>query len=359
MGKTAFPEDPRSQLPNYTNDRNLAKIYFKENYQRQWQYEAFTGWTMKPFQGRTITIDSKGDRFNKANIYAKHSNKSVYFFGGSSMWGEGVPDQDTIPAIFTSISRIVSYNKGMTGYTSRQSLERFINLISQKEKISVAIFYDGVNDVHTHCISYLDVNKDSQTDFIRYQLEKIEAQQPLEEFLEYLNYVFLFGTEKLAAKINSKLLNNQIDVFKEKNLSKQLSIGKTYICDNSKERAQRVAETLVNNWEIAHDLAEARGIKFLAILQPVAFIGKPKLEHLQKTFNNKKIQEIGLQYKTVYPLIKKIIRERGHEWIVDYTDIFSRDEYIYIDYAHVSRNGNLIVAKELYKDFRNRKMFDK
>ena len=116
------------------------------------------------------------------------------------------------------------------------------------------------------------------------------------------------------------------------------------MCDKSKDRAQKVTKTLVNNWEIAHDIAQARGIKFFAILQPVAFIGKPKLDHLKlsKTF--------GLQYKTVYPLLKKVIRERGHNWILDYTDRFSRDEYIYVDWAHVSKNGNKIIANRIYTD---------
>lgn len=59
-----------------------------------------------------------------------------------------------------------------------------------------------------------------------------------------------------------------------------------------------------------------------------------------------------MQYKNVYPLIKDVMRKRGHKWIVDYTDMFSHDEYIYIDKAHVSPNGNLIIAKQIYKDIK-------
>ncbi|MBC6422005.1 MAG: hypothetical protein GDA43_13325 [Hormoscilla sp. SP5CHS1] len=87
----------------------------------------------------------------------------------------------------------------------------------------------------------------------------------------------------------------------------------------------------------------------MAILQPVAYVGNPKLTHLNF---NKWGKEIELQYKNVYPLIKDVMRKRGHKWIVDYTDMFSHDEYIYIDKAHVSPNGNLIIAKQIYKDIK-------
>ena len=75
----------------------------------------------------------------------------------------------------------------------------------------------------------------------------------------------------------------------------------------------------------------------------------PKLTHLRF---NQWDNERGLQFTNVYPLIKDIMRKRGHKWILDYTDMFSRDEYIYIDFCHVSPNGNLIIAKQIYKDIK-------
>jgi hypothetical protein len=58
------------------------------------------------------------------------------------------------------------------------------------------------------------------------------------------------------------------------------------------------------------------------------------------------------QYKTVYPIIKTIIQKRGHDWIFDYTDLFSGDESIDIDFAHVFEKGNRIIAEQLYKDIK-------
>ncbi len=319
----------RSELPNYVSNRELARIHFAEfNRSLKTQYDAFVGWSRRPFQGKTITIDSHGDRLHTTIVHDESQTQSVYFFGGSTIWGTGAWDNDTIPALFSSISGMPSYNKGETGYTSRQSLAKFINLLAQGEQIDVAIFYDGVNDSSTHCRTELNVNEHSRTQSIRKRLKRSKK----EFVLKYVDYIFLQNTRKLAAEISHKLFGTQT---KER---------RGYVCDKSKDRAQKVTKTLVNNWEIAHDIAQARGIKFFAILQPVAFIGKPKLDHLKlsKTF--------GLQYKTVYPLLKKVIRERGHNWILDYTDRFSRDEYIYVDWAHVSKNGNKIIANRIYTD---------
>ncbi|MGK7901471.1 MAG: SGNH/GDSL hydrolase family protein [Hormoscilla sp.] len=364
----ALPYIETYTLPNYDNDRELMKIHSQEFVQNfnSYSYEAYIGWSMKPFQGKTITIDNNGDRVHENVRGGEKSNKSVYFFGGSTMWGEGAPDNGTIPALFSSISGMPSYNKGERGFNSRQGIARLVNLLAEGEQIDIVIFYDGVNDVTANCSPELEVNEHYYTDDFRKRMtrkvfagkeenwltnEKVKLHLNGSEFLQYLDFSFLFGTRSLAAKIKRKIFGVQSVVENDEGESIKVkgSVDGAYVCDNSEELAQNAAESIVNNWEIAHDLAEARGIKFLAILQPVAYVGNPKLTHLNfDEWEN----ERGLQYKTVYPLIKDVIRKRGHKWIVDYTDMFSRDEYIYIDFCHVSPNGNLIIAKQIYKDIK-------
>lgn len=349
----------KAELPNFAEDRELARLNFQELPKSfDTQYKAFVAWSRESFQGKTITIDDNGYRLHENKVKGEHRNKSAYFFGGSTMWGYGVADNQTIPAWFNSVSGMPSYNKGEGAFTSRQSLARFVNLLSQGEKIDVAIFYEGINDIGFHCRAELEVNEHSRTVQIREILEEFgenkgKKAQESGEFVKYFDNIFLSGTRQLAGKVSTKLSNSKKVENKDKAGSKRkLSVDESYICDNSQERAQKVAETLVNNWEIAHDIAAARGIKFLAVWQPVAFIGDPKLDHLEQLWNPEWEDELRLQHENVYPILKKVIQERGHEWLLDYTDLFSRDEYIYWDFAHVSSNGNLIIAKQLYKDIK-------
>ncbi len=203
----------------------------------------------------------------------------------------------------------------------------------------MAIFYDGFNDVATGCRWELEPNEHSRAQkFNKYVKKKAHYNGG---YL-YLRAVFWSGTKSLVGRIRGR-------IFPYKAVDET---DKSLICDTSKERARKVATTLVNNWEIAHDIAKARNIKFFAILHPTAHIGEPKLDHLQEYLSTDRQKELAKQFKVVYPIIKDIIRERNHDWILDYTDSFSRNEYIYIGAVHVSANGNRIIAEKLYEDIK-------
>ncbi len=152
-------------LPNYDNNREFMKVYFKEDGQFNSSYEPYIAWTSQPFQGKTITIDNNGDRLHE-NVLVDKSNKSVYFFGGSTMWGLGASDNSTIPALFNSISGMPSYNKGERGFNSRQSLARLVNILARGEEIDIAIFYDGVNDVNYSCRADIGVGEHGKRHFL-------------------------------------------------------------------------------------------------------------------------------------------------------------------------------------------------
>ena len=71
----------------------------------------------------------------------------MWFFGGSTMWGTGASDSQTIPSHFNSLTNMSVYNFGQGGWNSRQSLNQLINAIGDNNNPSVVIFYDGVNDI--------------------------------------------------------------------------------------------------------------------------------------------------------------------------------------------------------------------
>ncbi len=328
----------RSYLPNYSDNRNIAKIHYQESEETQYQFEAFLGWGPKPYKGEAINIDSEGDRVHTIIDRHQHNSRSVYFFGGSTMFGTGAPDNETIPAIFNSISGIPSLNKGKSGHISRQGVASFISLLAQEKRMDAVVFYDGFNDVVIGCRTELKPNEHSRTQSIRKKL----AHRPNPR-AEYLDSVFLSGTRSLVTKVYSKLFSS----------NKSHDIDRALICDESEKRAQGVATALVNNWEILHDIASTRKIKFFAILQPTAHLGNPNVDHIQGYLSSDHQRELGKQLKAVYPIIKRLIRKRGHNWIFDYTEAFSRNEYIYTGAVHVSGNGNRIIAEQLYKDIRD------
>ncbi|MEG4495595.1 hypothetical protein QUB05_00075 [Microcoleus sp. F10-C6] len=338
--------DERANLPNYADDRETAKLHFQEFNQLSTQFEPFVGWSRKPFHGETININAKGDRIHKNETTSEAISPdvtSIDFFGGSTMWGTGVVDTETIPALFNNISKIPTFNRAETNFTSRQSLERLINLLTvEAETINSVVFYDGVNDILNLCRSENQVGEHGYTDYIRKLLESNGNKSPENDFWKYIDFTFLRGTRSLIKLVRGEIINHSVktDDYWDRTMN----------CDNQPQKAQQIASALIKNWEIAHVIAQAQGINFLGILQPVAFMENPKLAqdlHLNVGWNN----ELRKQYKTVYPLIQSMMRERGYDFLLDYTDLLNRDRDIYIDFCHLSKNGNMIIAEQLYRDF--------
>src|SRR5262249_16987836 len=113
-------------------------------------------------------------------------------------------------------------------------------------------------------------------------------------------------------------------------------------CDSDRAKAQAIADNLIKDWEVARELVEARGGKFIAILQPVCFFSKTRLDHLQRGKQDAKRRD---QYAAVYPLLKAQIATQSGMY--DFTDVLDKQEFIYIDFCHISPNGNRYVSERL------------
>jgi hypothetical protein len=187
--------DERANLPNYADDKETAKLYFQEFNQLPTQFEQFIGWSRKPFHGKTININAKGDRIHKNETTGEAISPdvtSIDFFGGSAMWGTGVVDTETIPALFNKISKIPTFNRAETNFTSRPSLERLINLLTvEAETINSVVFYDGVNDILNLCRSENKVGEYGYTDYIRKLLESHGNKSLANKFWQYIDFTFL------------------------------------------------------------------------------------------------------------------------------------------------------------------------
>jgi hypothetical protein len=106
---------------------------------------------------------------------------------------------------------------------------------------------------------------------------------------------------------------------------------------------------LLNNWRIAKRVADEGGAEFHAILQPVALAGSPNTEHLGY-LRDAPSQRVD-DYRVMYPILQRLVREAGEPWIHDFTDVFDGDELIYIDGCHVNARGNERVAARMDATF--------
>jgi hypothetical protein len=113
----------------------------------------------------------------------------------------------------------------------------------------------------------------------------------------------------------------------------------TYDCNNDRQKAEAIAENLVRDWTLAKQLVESYGGEFIAALQPVAFFSKTRLDHVKLS------RELAAQFRVVYPFI--LMKLARAQQFYDLTAVLDVDEYVYIDFCHVSPNGNRRIAASL------------
>ena len=309
----------KSTLPNYQGHDWAAK-HFTEFSDQNYQYRSFLGWRRYPYSGETINIDDRGVR-RTVDQTPNDAKKTIFFFGGSTTWGTGVSDEFTIPSQFASMTddyRAVNY--GEAAWNAHQSLEMLIKLLQEGERPDIVVFYDGVNDVKYKCRTKHSWYSHSWED--RY-VPRFELYDSVFSF----DYV-LGPLRMLANGIKSKfkgMFGGEVET--------------TYNCHMDQEKAERIAAALVQDWTIAQLVVESYGGRFYAFLQPVSYFSETKLDRIHQS------EQLRGQFELIYPMIRR--GAEGLRGFHDLTDLFDRDEYIYVDYAHVSPNGNEYAAERI------------
>src|SRR6202034_2026573 len=80
---------------------------------------------------------------------------NIFLFGGSTTFGVGVPDDETIPSYLQEYmaahcaTPAAVYNFGRLGYFSTQEAMLFYRLLSSGAVPAAAVFVDGINDFHS------------------------------------------------------------------------------------------------------------------------------------------------------------------------------------------------------------------
>ena len=72
-------------------------------------------------------------------------------FGGSTAWGEGAPDDETIPSHLARLMNVWGVdttvkNLGERGYVSTQEVVFLYRELQAGRRPDVVVFYDGIND---------------------------------------------------------------------------------------------------------------------------------------------------------------------------------------------------------------------
>ncbi len=124
-----------------------------EEQSRSVVYIPFTEYMERPVQGRFLVVNRDGRRSNNFREEPLTSGpKAIYVFGGSTTFGYGVKDDETIPAHLEQILHEHGdtdwkvHNFGAASYYSTPERIRFLQLINAGKLPGIAVFVDGLND---------------------------------------------------------------------------------------------------------------------------------------------------------------------------------------------------------------------
>jgi hypothetical protein len=132
-----------------------VKVLLTETIQPKYVYEPFTTFKDGAYHSRYINIDSAGFRVikNQAPWPPRPEAFKVFVFGGSTAFGFGVADDETIPSYLQECIRradpsrpVAVYDFGRNGYFSSQEMVLFQQLLNAGLVPQVAVFIDGLNE---------------------------------------------------------------------------------------------------------------------------------------------------------------------------------------------------------------------
>jgi lysophospholipase L1-like esterase len=142
-------------------DAPWAAEYSSEDIQgrrRLWRYRDFVMFALNEFHGRYINIgaDSSRRTWNPASAASRTATResSLYVYGGSTAWGWGNRDDDTIPS---DLSRILNEagldievkNRATPAFFSTQEVIRLMLDLQSGARPDAVIFLDGLNETLT------------------------------------------------------------------------------------------------------------------------------------------------------------------------------------------------------------------
>ncbi len=340
----------KNTLLNHLDKKDVDKILLVKDEEKdiKFIYKSFIGWELLKKKGKYLNILGEYKTRQSPN---QNLRESTWFFGGSTIFGLGVSDIETIPSHYAALSEEEVMNFGVPDWDSRQSLNKLINVIGDGYTPKRIIFYDGMNDIMHHCRE--DLNKEKLPHHNR-QLVFSEAisnyetpnniffhlQDNISNLKEFLIRPYKLFFYKIGIAENSPYIS-----------SDQLLIQSS--CLSNPDKANLVAKHLINNWYVAYQIAESKNISFLGVLQPNLYSTKSiYYDYMIDKYRSPNFKKI---INIIYPLIKKEIKDsckyslKFCDSLIDGSKWISSSERVFMDTCHLTSKGNLIIAETFDK----------
>ena len=238
----------------------IEKVYGKENIKDYTKvlseqsiilsYKPFVEFTETKRSDEFTSVSSSGNRCNQNKIlecYAPNGGKKeIWVFGGSTTFGYGVKNDETIPSFIENKMKnnFKVINFGVGHYYSTQERILFNNLLLELPPPYAVIFIDGLNDFNRK----YKHNESKYSEITRHKSTKTSEDDIKEYFKERF---YRLNIVRLIKESRSK----DIETITKEKLNKQNVI--------------QLVKTLINNQKMNESISKKYDIKLINVLQPV------------------------------------------------------------------------------------------
>jgi lysophospholipase L1-like esterase len=299
--------------------------------------DAFTQYKERPFHGRYVNIDDNGFRWSSTRPEWPPSpnNVNVFVFGGSTVFGYGVADNETIPSFLEVLLnqseqkvQVRVYNFGRGSYYSSQERILFEKLLVAGRIPALALFIDGLNEfmspqdepAGTTTLNHLNDMTTSEHGTII--IHNLLVTSNIRRFGEFLKAHFLRQAPQASTPSPQAGLMNATD-------------------------ATRIVERYLANQKLAEATSAAYHVVPVFIWQPVPFYHYDLRYHVDGGLHTRPEVELG------YSVARKVLVEELHSknflWFADIQQTLDNPRGLYVDSVHYSAKMNQIIAQQIYQ----------
>lgn len=313
-----LPPDPSpndTERSPYFSGRSWAREYWREfkAATSHVRYHPYILWRFAPFEGKLIRVDAEGLRVTPGTGCGPRAQR-VWVFGGSTVWGLGSPDDETIPAY---LQRLLSgggcvVNFGQLGFTSTQGVVQLESELRNGRRPNVVVFYDGVNDA-VAAFSYQRPGLHMGLSEIR---EKLESPA-------FVSFVTSTNQYRLVRRMTARLAP---------------------ALPRSDAPVNGTVSGYLVNVEIVKALARAYGFRAVFFWQPNVLIGAKPLAEEERN---------ARQHEWIAPFMRRVYtrfldQSAGITDLYDLAGIFDHDTSVaYLDWHHTTPEANGKIAQTI------------
>ena len=325
------------ELPYYAG-QEWSSTYWKEATQAEnYGYSPYDVWSHLPYSGETINVGIDGIRLTPRAVCTEDA-LHVFAFGGSTMWGWGAPDWETIASHLQAGLDLVQdgpvcvTNFGEDGYVSTQEVISLLKQLQIGNVPDIVIFYDGINDVFA---AYESGNPGEHPLLSELGALFEEQEHPLIAWVKSSRVYAL--TERLVARM---AFNPAADSSLPENGP---------VDAEAEELGSATAEVYLNNYRAVDGLANEYGFDFYFFWQPHLALDEKHLTDHEQDMKSRLDPDLVDLAEQVYDRIENSQEQYERLWYIG--DVFAdRREQIWIDeWGHITPEGNRLVANEMLR----------